>query len=264
MELLATLDEVEIPVHEELSWLHFVDNLPLGYEFVKNNLQGSKEPLTRVVLEDTLRSRYNVHSGGKKRRTIPDSALFVSGSKAGRGVSRGEGRGGTNKGKLDSRGRSEGLPSQAKICNHCQKPGHIRPNCPERQCFKCQGWGHEAVSCPSKVPTTTENVDKKKFESAIMAVSQEPDSEVTAETKLDETDGGDTTCFIGIEIEKDVPSVGELPPETAVERWIADSECSQFMTSSADHMVNYRERVGASLESLTAVRCRWKALEIYR
>ena len=77
--------------------------------------------------------------------TIPDSAVFVSGSKAGRGVSRGGGRGGTDKGKLDSRGRCEGLPSQAKItCNHCQKPGHIRPNCPDRQCFNCRGWGHEA------------------------------------------------------------------------------------------------------------------------
>ena len=140
VELLAALDEVGIPVLEEFIWLHFVDNLPPGYEFLKNNLQGSKEPLTRIVLEDALRSRYNVQSGGKKRKTIPDSALFVSGSKTGRGVGRGGGRGGTYKGKLDSKGRSEGLSSQAITCNNCQKPGHIRPNCPERQCFKCQGF----------------------------------------------------------------------------------------------------------------------------
>ena len=139
------------------------------------------------MLEDVLRSRYNVQSDGKKGRTTPDYALFVSGLKAGRGDGRGGGRGGTNKGKLDSRGRSKGLSSQAKItCNHWQKSGHIRPDCPKRQCFKCQGWGHEAVSCPSEVPTPEENGDKdKKDESAIiMAVNQEPDFKVTAETSL--------------------------------------------------------------------------------
>ena len=57
-----------------------------------------------------------------------------------------------------------------------------------------------------------------------MVVNQ--DSEVTVETKIDEKDGGGTTCFIGVEIEKDVPPVGELPPETTVERWVADSGCS--------------------------------------
>ena len=155
VELLAALDEVGIPVHDEFICLHFVDNLPPDYEFIKNNLQGSKELLTPLVLEDALRSRYNVQSGGKRGRAIPDSALFMSGLKAGRGVGRGGGRGGTNKGKLDSRGRSEGLSSQAKMtCHHCQKPGHVRPNCPERQCFKYQGWGHEAVSSSSKVPTS--------------------------------------------------------------------------------------------------------------
>ena len=196
------------------------------------------------MLEDALRSRYNVQSGGGKGRTISDSALFVSGSKAGRGVGRRGDRGGTNKGKLDIRGRSEGLSSQAKMtCNHCQKPGHIRPNRPERQCFKCRGWGHEAVSCPSKVPTPNENGGKKKNdESVVMAVNQ--DSEVTAEPKIDENDGEGTTCFIGVEIEKDFPPVGELPPEPTVERWVADSECSQFMTPSADYMVNYREGGG--------------------
>ena len=66
VELLAVLDEVGIPVHEEFIWLLFVDNLPPGYEFIENKLQGSKEPLTCIVLEDALRSRYNVQSGGKR------------------------------------------------------------------------------------------------------------------------------------------------------------------------------------------------------
>ena len=56
------------------------------------------------MLEDALRSKYNVESGGKKGRMILDTALFVSGSKAGRGAGRGGGRTGTNKGKLDRRG----------------------------------------------------------------------------------------------------------------------------------------------------------------
>ena len=94
-----------------------------------------------------------MQSGGKKGNTLPDSALFVSSSKAGPGVGRGGGRGRTYKGKLDSKDRSERLSSKAMSCNHCQKPGYIRPNCPERQCFKCQGWGHEAVFCPYKVST---------------------------------------------------------------------------------------------------------------
>ena len=51
-----------------------------------------------------------------------------------------------------------------------------------------------------------------------MVVNQVLDSEVTAETKFDENDGGGTTCFIGVELEKDVTPVGELPPETTVER----------------------------------------------
>ena len=75
-----------------------------------------------------------------------------------------------------------------------------------------------------------------------MAVNQA--SEVTVETKFDENDAGGTTCFIGVEIEKDVPPLGELPPEATVERWVADSECSQFMTRSAAYMANYREGGG--------------------
>ena len=103
-----------------------------------------------------------------------------------------------NKGKLDIRDRSEGLSSQAKItCNHCQKPGHIEPNYPERQRFKCGGWGHEAAFCSSKVPTLTEKCKKeKRDESAVMAMNQQPDSGVTAETKLDHIiDGGGHDLF---------------------------------------------------------------------
>ena len=77
-----------------------------------------------------------------------------------------------------------------------------------------------------------------------MAVSQETDSEITAETELDEIDGGDTNCFMSVEIEKDIPPVGKLPPETTIEIWVADSRCSQFMTPSVDHTVNYRKGGG--------------------
>ena len=35
VELLSALDEVGIPVHKEFVWLHFVDNLPPGYELLK-------------------------------------------------------------------------------------------------------------------------------------------------------------------------------------------------------------------------------------
>ena len=38
-----------------------------------------------------------------------------------------------------------------------------------------------------------------------------------------------------VEIEKNVPPVGELQPETTVEKWVAQSGCSQVMTSSADY-----------------------------
>ena len=175
-----------------------------------------------------------------------DTALFVSGSKAGRKVGRGGSRGGSNKGKLDSRGRSESLSSQAKItCNNSQKPGHIPPYCPERQYFKCRRWSHEAFSCPFKGRNSKDNEEKeKKDESAVMAVDQEPDPKVTTKTKLDEIDGGRTTCFMTVEIENSVPPVGELPPETTVERWVADSGCSQPMTTSADYKINYREGRG--------------------
>ena len=61
--------------------------------------------------------------------TILDTALIVSGSKAGRVVGRDGGRRGTNKGKLDNRGRSKRFSSQAKTtCSRCQKPGQIRLN----------------------------------------------------------------------------------------------------------------------------------------
>ena len=51
--------------------------------------------------------------------------------------------------------------------------GHIRLNCPERQCFKCRGWCHEAVSCPSKVLTPKKNGEKKeKDKPTVLAVDQ--------------------------------------------------------------------------------------------
>ena len=101
------------------------------------------------------------------------------------------------------------------------------------------GVGSRGCFLPSKVPTPKEDGEKeKKDKSAVMAVDHEPDSKVKAETKLDKIDGGDTTCFMTVDIEKDVPPVGELPPETTVERSVADSGCSQLMTPSADYMVN--------------------------
>ena len=168
-ELLAALDEVGIPVHKEFFSLDFADNLPHSYEYIKNNLPGSKEPLTSIVLEDALRSRYNVQSGGKKGRTTSGTALFDFGSKAGRGAGRGGGCAGTNKGKLDNSGRNEGLSSQSKVtCNHCQKTGHIRLNCLERHCFRYRRWVHEVVPCPSKAPTLKENGDLKKKTSQLL------------------------------------------------------------------------------------------------
>ena len=49
---------------------------------------------------------------------------------------------------------------------------------------------------------------------------------------------------MGVEIEKDIPPVGELPPEITVERWVVDSGCTQIMTPSVDYMVNYRKGGG--------------------
>ena len=49
---------------------------------------------------------------------------------------------------------------------------------------------------------------------------------------------------MSVEIEKDVPPVGELPAETTIKRWFADSRCLQLMTLSADYMVDYREGGG--------------------
>ena len=113
-------------LHKEFIWPHFVDNLPPSYEFFKSKLQDSKDPLTRMVLENAQQSRHNVQSGGEKMRTILEAALIVLDLKADQGAGRGGGRGGSNRGKLDNSGRSEGLLSQAKLtCSHCQKPRHI-------------------------------------------------------------------------------------------------------------------------------------------
>ena len=48
-----------------------------------------------------------------------------------------------------------------------------------------------------------------------MAVSQGPDAEVTAETKVDEIDGGDKTCFTSVE--------WGTATRNYVQRWVADS-----------------------------------------
>ena len=48
-------------------------------------------------------------------------------------------------------------------------------------------------------------------------------------------------CSMTVEIEKDVPPIEEQPPETTVEKWVAESGCSQLMTPSAPTMVNYRD-----------------------
>ena len=42
VELVVALDEVEVPVHEEFIWLHFVDNLPPRYEYVKRTTSKSR------------------------------------------------------------------------------------------------------------------------------------------------------------------------------------------------------------------------------
>ena len=82
-------------------------------------------------------------------------------------------------------------------------------NCPERQCFKCQGWGHEAYSCPSKVPAPKDDGDKKKKgESAVMAVNQVPDYEVTAETKIDENDVGARPVSLAMILRRMFPRLG--------------------------------------------------------
>ena len=61
-----------------------------------------------------------------------------------------------------------------------------------------------------------------------MAANLEPYSEVTAETKIDKNDGGGGHLFYKrCEIEENVLPVGKLPPETTVERWVADIGCSR-------------------------------------
>ena len=44
------------------------------------------------------------------------------------------------------------------------------------------------------------------------------------------------SAVMAVDIENNIPPVGELPPESTVERWVADSGCSRFMTPSADYM----------------------------
>ena len=120
VELVAALDEVRIPVHEEFIWLHFVDNLPPSYEFTKNTARFKGATNTHCARRCAAEQVQRTIERGKGE-TISNSALFAFGSKAGRGVGRGGSRRVTHKGKLDSRGRSEGLSLQAMTCNHCRK-----------------------------------------------------------------------------------------------------------------------------------------------
>ena len=62
----------------------------------------------RTVLEDAMRSRYNVQTGGKSWRADLDIALFVSSAKAGWGGVRGGVHGENHKIKLDSRDQGLG------------------------------------------------------------------------------------------------------------------------------------------------------------
>ena len=48
---------------------------------------------------------------------------------------------------------------------------------------------------------------------------------------------------MAVEVERNVP------PESSIEKWIADSGCSRFMMPSADFMVNYRESGGVVRKS---------------
>ena len=142
------------------------------------------------MLEDALRNGYNVQSGGK--RGILSGFCIVRVWLEGWTGSWPRWRSWRN---LQRQARQQGSKWGAFIegdeLQSLPKARAYSTNCLERQCFKCQGWGHEAVSCSSKVPTPKENGDKeKKDESAVMAVSPEPDSEVAAETKLDEINGG--------------------------------------------------------------------------
>ena len=64
-----------------------------------------------------------------------------------------------------------------------------------------------------KVPTPKMNGDKmKKDESAVMAENQEPDSEVTAHTKIDENDGGARPVSLMLRLRRMLPlsaTIGE-------------------------------------------------------
>ena len=106
MELLAALDEVGAPVHEEFIWLHFVDNLLPGYEFIKNNLQGSKEPRTRIALEVHCKPGTMYNRAGKRGLRF---RILYGGFAAVEVVEE------VAKGEMNSSGRSEGLSPQAEI-----------------------------------------------------------------------------------------------------------------------------------------------------
>ena len=65
-ELLATLDEVRISVHEEFIW-HFVENLPPDHEFIKNNPQGRFEETTNTHCAGRCIAKQVQRSIGRKK-----------------------------------------------------------------------------------------------------------------------------------------------------------------------------------------------------
>lgn len=85
------------------------------------------------------------------------TAMFVFDSKAAVAIAK----------KTDSRRQSKGCmkgnpSSEGETCNHCQKPGHITPNCPGRQWFMRRGWGHGAASCPENMQIPKGNNEKQE------------------------------------------------------------------------------------------------------
>lgn len=51
----------------------------------------------------------------------------------------------------------------------------------------------------------------------------EADFDINETTKKGEIDGDNKTSFITVEVERNVPQVGEIPPERMIERCITDS-----------------------------------------
>lgn len=50
---------------------------------------------------------------------------------------------------------------------------------------------------------------------------------------------------MAVDIDRNVLPVDEIPAESSIKKWIADSGCSRLMTPSVDVEVNYHESGGA-------------------